>query len=191
MILETYFLACNPAAYAIAAIVTAIAGSAVTITAQQNQAEAQSDYQTKLGRENNKAAARQAEMARDEQAQAKEAAARDAAAAALASKRAKSSALTAAGESGVSGNSVDALLRDYRAQEGFYKEALIRQNQLTDVGTGQKVDAIMQGATASNLSMNAPIAQPNYLSAALKVGEATFGAMRQYQLDKKEALKKP
>ena len=114
MILETYFLACSPTAYAVAAIVTAIAGSAVTLTAQQNQAEAQSEYQTNLGRENNKAAARQAEMARDEQAQAKEAAARDAAAAALASKRATASALTAAGESGVSGNSVDALLRDFR-----------------------------------------------------------------------------
>jgi hypothetical protein len=155
---------------AIVSTVLAAASTAVTLTAQKKQADAQTDYQEDLGKANVTAARIQAEQLRDQQAQANEATQREAQAAALASKQAKSTAVVSAGEAGVSGNSVEALLQEYRATEGRWMEAHLRQQQLTDVSTEQQLEALRINTDAGNLSMNAPVAQPNYLAGALSFG---------------------
>lgn len=151
------------------------AATGASLIGQKQQADAQEKYQKQLAAANVQAAQVQSSQVRDQQAQSNEANARDMQQARLASLKAQSTGTVAAGEAGVAGSSVDALLRDYRAQEGVYKEAILRQRQLTDVSAGQQIDAIRAGADTGNLSMNAPVAQPNYLAGALSFGAQAAG----------------
>ncbi len=166
---------CEPTTLAIAAIALSAAGTGATLVGQRQAAKAQAGYQQELAKSTNEAARVQAEQVRDQQAQSAEAAGREVQKASIASRQAQSTATVSAGEGGVTGNSVDALLRDFRTQEGIYKEAVTRQQQLTNFGAGQQIDAIRAGAKAGNLQMNAPIAQPNYLAAALSFGAQAAG----------------
>jgi hypothetical protein len=159
---------CEPVT--ITALALAAASTTASLVGQRQQAKATASYQQDLAKANVSAAQVQAEQVRDQQAQANEATQREAQKAAQASRAAQATATTAAGEAGVAGNSVEALLRDFRAQEGAYKEALLRQRQLSDVSSGQQVEAIQANAAAGNLAMNAPVAQPNYLAGALSFG---------------------
>lgn len=180
---------CEPTtALMITSLVLSAASTTASLVGQKKQADAQADYQENLAEANVKAAQVQSAQVRDQQAQANEATTRESQQASLASRKASSTATVAAGEAGVSGNSVDALLRDYRGQEGIFKEAVLRQKQLTDVSAGQQIDAIRSGADAGNLSMNAPIGQPNYLAGALSFGAQ---AASTYALSKKDAPPKP
>lgn len=154
----------------ITAVALSAASTAASLHGQQQQADAQAHYQQELAKSTNAAAAVQANQVRDQQAQAREATARDLSQAHVASEKAQSTATVSAGEAGVSGNSVASLLQEYRAQEGIQREAILRQQALNDVAAGQQVSAIRAGAASGNLSMNAPIGQPNYLAGALSVG---------------------
>jgi hypothetical protein len=169
-------LGCEPTTILmVTSLALSAAGTVASLEGQRQAANSQADYQTQLAAANVENARVQSEQVRDQQSQTNEASQRESAQASLASRKAASTAQVAAGESGVTGNSVDALLGDFKMQEGLYKESLLRQKQLTDVGAGQQLNAIRSGADAQNLSMNAPIAQPNYLAAALQFGAQATG----------------
>lgn len=167
-----YGWGCEPttATLLVTSLVLSAAGTAASLSAQHQAAKAQASYQQELAKSTNEAARVQAEQVRDQQAQSAEAAGREIRKAEIAGQQAQSTATVSAGEAGVTGSSVDALLRDFRAQEGILKETYARQKQLSDFSAGQQVDAIRAGAAAGNLPMNAPIAQPNYLAGALSFG---------------------
>jgi hypothetical protein len=92
--------------------------------------------------------------------------------------KARATARTAAGEAGVSGLSVDALINDYTATESRYRDSL-KQNmewetqQFKNRVEGHNIDA--QNMYTTN-KMNAP----SYLGAALRIGGQLVGGAMDY-----------
>ncbi len=167
---ESLILWCEPTTLMGAALTLSAAGTGISLVGQKQQADAQEEYQKQLAASNVESAQIESENVRSQQAQANEQNSREAFNAALANRKARATAKVAAGEAGVTGNSVDALMQEFQMEEGRYKEALFRQKALTDVSANQNIEAIRRGADANNLSMNTPISQPNYLAAALNFG---------------------
>lgn len=171
-------------------LITSLAATAASTGAalygQKQQAEAQADYQEDLAKANNEAARIQSEQVRDQQAQQQESTAREIQQASIASREAQATAVVAAGEAGVTGQSFAALLQEYQAQRGRHAEAVLRQKQFNDAAAGQQIDAIRAGASAGNVGMNAPIGRPNYLAAALSAGAqaASTGAIYKQAQDR-------
>jgi hypothetical protein len=80
--------------------------------------------------------------------------------------KAAATARASAGESGVEGNSVDALIGDYHASEGRYLNDLSTQNQWNR----QQASVQKQGNVATAQRQINSVAKPDYLGAALRIG---------------------
>lgn len=181
---QTHGFACDPAsALAVSALAVSTAGAVSTAQGQKYAAEAQTTQQQQLVAANNSVGNEQAAQLRQQEAQTAEAAARDNERARLATQRAKSSAIVAAGEAGVTGNSVEALLGEYNAQLGQFREATLRQNQLSRQGVNTQIDAIRTGTRYQNLQINAPVAGPNYAAIGLRLAGDALGTYRAYNPD--------
>jgi len=174
---------CEPTTVALAALASSAAQAGLTIAQGNSDAKAQAGYQRQLTAATNTQAAAQASALRQQQAQANESSARETEKARLASQRAKATATVAAGEAGVSGNSVDALLAEYNTQLGQLKEATLRQQQLRDAAYQDEAEAVRTGASYQGLQINAPVAGPNVGAAALKFGADALGIYRDYKRD--------
>jgi hypothetical protein len=172
---------CLPVAALLAAnlAVSAAAGIA-SVQGQAAQASAQKNYQQQLVAANNAQAYEQSSSLRIQQAQDSESRARENEKARLATQKAVSTSTVAAGEAGLTGASVDALLGEYQASLGQYRETTLRQGQLYASGVGSQIDALRAGNGMSNLQINAPIARPNYTAAVLNFGSDALGAYRAY-----------
>jgi hypothetical protein len=172
---------CEPTTILMATSLAISAATGVaTIQGQKQQASAQRDQQAQLTAANNSVAGTQMSQLRIQQAQSTEAAARDGEKARLANLKAQSTARVAAGEAGVTGNSVTAALQEYGMQFGQYREAVQRQTQLTSQATDTQMDAIRTGARNQALQINAPIAGPNYAAEGLKFAGSALGSYRAY-----------
>lgn len=91
-------------------------------------------------------------------------------------REARATGRVSAGESGVSGLSVDALLNDMTRKEAEYSFSVQQQQQFNQVNRGL---AFQDGAMQSRmnlLSINKPIAQPNYLGAILDGAQTGMSA---------------
>lgn len=165
---------CEPATIFVA--LTAASGVAKTI-GQKQQADAQYDYQEGVIVSNKVAAMQQMADIRQRESQEAEAISRKQLEATIEGKRARSTATVAAGDSGASGQSVDALLNDMAMQEGRYKEALGRQKDFISTGADLNVESIKTGTANNNIRTGQPVAQPNYLANALQIGADIFGAL--------------
>lgn len=174
---------CEPTALLAASLVLSAATGAVTIQGQRQAAKAQANYQKELVEANNKVSYEQQAALRIQQGQDMESRARENEKARLASQRAVSTTTTAAGEAGVSGASVDALLGEYNSTLGQFRESTLRQGQLYASGVGAQIDALRAGQGMSNLQINAPVSQPNYAAAVLNFGADALGAYRAYNPD--------
>lgn len=171
---------CEPTTLFAASLAISAASSAATVSAQRTAGKTQAAYQQDLVAANNSNTAGALSQLRIQQDQSAEARARETEKARLATQRSKASAQVAAGQAGVSGNSVDALLQEYDAQLGQYTEATLRQKQLDDIATGDQIAATRTGANYQNLQINQPVARPAYLAEGLKLGGAALGAYRDY-----------
>jgi len=171
---------CEPTTLLAASLALSAATTGLTVAEQHSQAKSQAAYQESLTKASNTQAENSIAALRIQQAQSRESTARETEKARLASQRAKASAEVAAGEAGVSGNSVDALLQEYSTNLDQFKEATIRQRSLEDASYADQVAAIRSGASYQALQINAPIAQPQYGAAALKLGADALGAYRSY-----------
>jgi hypothetical protein len=174
-------LACEPTTILALGLVLTAASTATTLYAQQSSADAQTDYQTKLMKSRNEEFTRQAESAQLEASQQKEANARRLFTSKQASLQAQATAKVAAGEAGVSGASVGALLRDFQTQQGLFEEASIRQNQLIETGTSTKLTLGQIATRTGNVSVNSPIASPNYVGGLLQLGQSSLEHYGQYK----------
>lgn len=182
---------CLPAIPAVAlmwaTIGTSVAGTAATLIGQKQQADAQAEHQAQLTESATKVAYANMSQLRIGQAQSAEASARELEKARLASQKASSTAQVAAGEAGVSGNSVGSLLQEYGMQFSQFKEASTRQAQLGASSSEAQVEAARLGGDNQNLNINAPITGPNYLAEGLKLSSSALGA---YQVYNPSAFKK-
>lgn len=148
--------------------------------AQSAEAKAQGTYQNQLVAANNATTGVQLSSLRIQQSENRESAARELDKAKRVNTRAKSSAVVAAGEAGITGNSVDALLNEYSAEFGRYSEATTRQTKMQDDSYADQATAMVTGAKQQNLSIQAPIAGPNYAASAVNVASSGLGAYASY-----------
>jgi len=75
--------------------------------------------------------------------------------------KARARARVSAGESGVAGKSVDALLNDFSRQESMYRFGLTRQSRQRDVARNVQLKDVNQRSYQNLLQINQPIKQPN------------------------------
>lgn len=179
---------CEATTISLIGLAISAASATASIQGQRYQAQAQEQQQAELTKANNFVAGEQMAQTRLQEAQQAEAAARENEKARLAAQKARSTAVVTAGEAGVSGASVDALLGEYGMQLGQFREASNRQTQLTASASASQIAAIQTGARFQNLSINAPIVGPNYGAEAVKFAGS---AMSTYQAYNPDAFKRP
>lgn len=175
-----YGFGCEPTTLLAIGLAISAAGSVATVEGQRRAANAQTDYQQEQVKANNLVAAEQMGALRSQEAQTKEAQARETEKARQASRKASSTAYVASGEAGVTGNSVDAMLQEYSANLGQFKEATARQGALNSQATGAQISALKTGARFQNLQINAPVVGPNYAAEALRFGSSAMGSVAAY-----------
>ncbi|QFP93683.1 internal virion protein [Ralstonia phage P-PSG-11-1] len=171
---------CGPAAIPIAMLVITGASTAASISAQQQQQKAQDSFNQR--EYENKMTAYRGNLANIEvqRNQAQDDAAAQKQQNDMAAQRATATATTAAGEAGVSGTSVDALLRDLAGQAAYdntnVDENYLRQDRALNA---QRENAF--NGTVSQINQLRPSMSPDYLGAGLRIGQAAVGAYGQYQ----------
>ena len=99
-------------------------------------------------------------------------------------------ARVSAGEAGVAGASVQALMDDYTRQEAGYRAATLRQQELRGVGTQLGLEQAGLASQQRLISINQPISKPSFLTAGL---EAVSGGLSGYRtgLDIGSRMKTP
>jgi hypothetical protein len=178
-------------AIAIAGVAVSAASAGAGLYMQSEQAAEQSDYQRRLMQ------ARESEIAenyrlslesmnvqnralQERSVQEGEAASMEQQRNAREAAKAVSTARVAAGEGGVSGRSVNALMSDFIAQEARYRESLNTNLDFARDSIDYEMESnklIAQGrSSAIKLYQPAKIDQPSYLGAALKIGGAGMEA---------------
>ena len=93
---------------------------------------------------------------------------------------ARATARVSAGESGVSGISVDSLMNDLTRKQAVYNFGLTRQLEQGNIATDLRMQDFSQGSYQRQLSINQPIKQPNYLEGLLSgatTGLNTYGTL--------------
>ena len=96
-------------------------------------------------------------------------------------REARATARVSAGEAGVSGLSVDALINDMTRQEADFRFATTQQQQMANTNRELQLRDAGLGFTNNMLRINRPIEQPNYLGAALggtQTGLSTYNALK-------------
>lgn len=109
----------------------------------------------------------------------------------MALRKAQATARVSAGEAGVSGLSVDALLRDLSGQAG-YDNATATENYLRqDRSINFRRENAQNAAVSAVNSVRQPqIQSPDYLGAALRIGQSGLNVYADYK-DRQDRLKNP
>ena len=82
--------------------------------------------------------------------------------------------ITAAGEAGISGASVDALLAEGTRKELDFYESLPRQGQMQGTAYDREIEAGRKGSQMQIASINRPVSRPGFASLAINLGTAGF-----------------
>ena len=154
-----------------------IAQSVFQFQGKSAAASAQADFQRRQAEANNLAANRRQAELRHKEAQDQEALSRKRIEAQRDLRKGKSTATVAAGEAGVSGSSVDALLQDFSIQSSLYRESLLRQQQFITAGTDLQMKGIQANTQGLNTRLSAPIARPSFAGALFRIGGQVLGAV--------------
>jgi hypothetical protein len=166
---------CLPLA-AIGAI-AGVAGAGAGFIGQRQQAKAQAAYQAQSAAAEQQRALQEQSSIRMQQAQQQEATARELQQVSKKSQEALSRARVSAGEAGVSGVSVQALMDDYTRQEAGYRAATLRQQELTGVGTQLGLEQAGLASQQRLIGIQQPINRPSLLVSGL---QAVSGGLSGY-----------
>ena len=161
--------------------VLGIATTVLTIQGQKQQAKAQAKVQRNASVAERERYLREVSSMRTQQGQEQVAAAQRIQASTKKAREARSTARVSAGEAGVAGLSVDALINDLTREEADYSFANTQQLQMNDVNRTLQLESAGLGFTNNMLRINKPIEQPNYLGAALggaQTGLSTYSALK-------------
>ena len=145
---------------------------------QRKQAKQQARYQAQASEAERQRAFQEQRSIRIRQAQEKEAANREIGEIALKSREAMSRASVSAGEAGVAGLSVDALLDDYTRQEAAYRMGIGRQQEMQDLQTGLALTDAGFRTVNRQIDINRPINKPSFLTGALNVASSGLSGAR-------------
>ncbi|WP_431855006.1 virion core protein, T7 gp14 family [Azospirillum sp.] len=107
---------------------------------------------------------------------------------ALEGAKARAKAATAAGEAGISGLSVDALLADFQRQQSGFTETVKTNFSRKSAQIEATMEGVRAGAQSTINQIPEPKA-PDYLGAAVRAGTETWGAYRDWDRDARGKLK--
>ncbi|QDB71023.1 internal protein B [Bordetella phage vB_BbrP_BB8] len=186
---------CGPAAIPLATLAISAVSTVFTVVSQQNQAQAAADAQNAFNRqqEQNALVARNANLANleverntaldDTREQINQNT--------MALRRAQATARVSAGEAGVSGLSVDALLRDLAGQAGYDNATAVENYMRQDADINARRENTQNSYTSGlNSIRQTQIQSPDYLGAALRIGQAGLKSYADYE-DRRDRLKNP
>jgi len=146
--------------------------------AQLQQAEMQRRYQEQAAAAERQRAQQEQSSMRMRQAQEQEAVGRELEQVSRKSQAALARARVSAGEAGVAGASVQALMDDYMRQEAGYRSALLRQQELGGVSTGLGLEQAGFITTQRQIGINKPINRPSALGALVGAIQGGFRGYR-------------
>jgi hypothetical protein len=174
--------AANAAAVGMTAIsgTMGVATSALSIQGQQQAAKAQAQAQANQTKAEQQRLLQQQSAERINQRFQEEQVATQLQKSAIKAREARATARVSAGESGVSGISVDALMNDLTRKQAVYNFGLTRQLEQTNIATDLRMQDNALGSSQRLLSINQPINQPDYLGGLLRgasTGLNTYGTL--------------
>ena len=160
---------------------TGALSAGVQFAGARKQAKVQAAYQAQSAAAEQQRALQEQSSVRMRQAQEQEATARELQQVNVKSMEALARARVSAGEAGVSGASVTALMDDYTRQQAGYNSALLRQQELSGVATGLGLEQAGLASQQRLIGINQPINKPSLLGAVL---QGTSQAMSGYAAGK-------
>ena len=166
---------CFPGLPAVMAGLAVASGGAQYFGARE-QAKAQAKYQAQASAAERLRLQQEQSSMRMRQAQEQEAVGRELEQVSRKSQAALARARVSAGEAGVAGASVQALMNDYMRQEAGYRAALLRQQELGGVSTGLGLEQAGFASMQRQIGINQPINRPSALGAVLGTATSALGA---------------
>lgn len=106
----------------------------------------------------------------------------------LKTKAERARAITAAGEAGISGNSVDALLRDFDLNQSLYNESLAAQQRANQDASTINIRNIERTRNANVLGINRPV-HSGIAIPLIQGATGAFDAWDKWQTTKQNGLK--
>jgi hypothetical protein len=165
---------CHPAALAVIGGLQA----GMQFAGQRQQAKQQEAYQRQAQAAERQRFQQEQTSMRMRQAQEQEAVGRELEQVSRKSQAALARARVSAGEAGVAGASVQALMSDYMRQEAGYRAALLRQQELGALGTGLGLEQAGFATQQRQIGLSQPIEKPSVLGAVLSGAQQAMGAYR-------------
>ena len=169
---------CFPAALPIASAVIGGLSTGLQFMGQRQQARAQARYQAQAAAAERQRFLQEQTSMRMRQAQEQEAVGRELEQVSKKSQAALARARVSAGEAGVAGASVQALMDDYMRQEAGYRAATLRQQELSGISTAMGLEQAGFATQQRQIGINQPIDRPSFLSGALGVASGALGGYR-------------
>ena len=155
-----------------------VASVGVQYAGARQQAKTQARYQAQAAAAERQRFAQEQTSLRMRQAQEQEAVGRELEQVSRKSQQALARARVSAGEAGVAGASVQALMDDYTRQEAGYRAALLRQQELGAVATGMGLEQAGFATQQRQIGLSQPIERPSPLSGILGVASGALGGAR-------------
>jgi hypothetical protein len=162
----------------LAALAVGALSSGVSFAGQRQQAKAQQQYQAQAQAAERQRFLQEQTSMRMRQAQEQEAVGRELEQVSRKSQAALARARVSAGEAGVAGASVQALMDDYMRQEAGYRAATLRQQELGGISTAMGLEQAGFATQQRQIGLSQPIEQPSFLSGALGVASGALGGYR-------------
>jgi len=165
----------------IAAVGLGIAQGGMSYIGQKQMASAQRRSQAMASEAERKRYLQEVSSMRVQQGQEQVAAAQRIQAAQKKAREARATARVSAGEAGVAGLSVDALINDLTREEAENRFATQQQLQMNDVGRQMQLSNSGLGFTNNMLRINRPVQDANLLGSALEgaqTGLSTYTALK-------------
>jgi len=154
----------------------AVAAGGAQYLGARRQAKQQAAYQAQASAAERQRFLQEQTSIRMRQAQEQEAVGRELEQVSRKSQQALARARVSAGEAGVAGASVQALMDDYTRQEGAYRSALLRQQELGGVATAMGLEQAGFATTQRQIGINQPINRPSALTSLLQTATSAVGA---------------
>jgi len=151
---------------------------AVQFAGQQRQAKQQEAYQRQAQAAERQRFLQEQTSMRMRQAQEQEAVGREMEQVSRKSQAALARARVSAGEAGVAGASVQALMDDYMRQEAGYRAAALRQQELGGIATGMGLEQAGFATQQRQIGLSQPIQKPSVLGTVLSSAQQAMGAYR-------------
>ena len=177
---------CEPVS--ITAAIVGLATAASSAVGQKQQADAQEQQQKLASQQERQRYLEEVTSLRQQQAQEQVAKSQRMQEAELKGKEAKAAAVVSAGEAGVAGLSVEALVANISRKQATYAFSEQKQAEMMNTARTMEIQSSGSGYQRNMLSINKPITQPNYVNAAL---EGVQSGMSVYSTAQKAGLTTP